>query len=126
MPSASPVRSSAVTIAARLACLSSFYRFLVRLDAVALNPCERVERPRVVPASPRGLSAEQIDRLFSVLPGSPSGLRDRAIILTLALTGRRRGEILGRRRATWCVRGEKFLYTYKGKRGKRELPPPVS
>ena len=33
---------------ARIACLSSFYRFLIRMDIVASNPYERLERPKVV------------------------------------------------------------------------------
>ncbi len=41
-------RPSSVTIGARIACLSSFYRFLIRMDIVASNPCERLERPKVV------------------------------------------------------------------------------
>jgi len=31
---------SSVTIGARLACLSSFYRFLIRMDIVSSNPCD--------------------------------------------------------------------------------------
>src|SRR5262245_13600005 len=37
---------SSTTVNARIACLSSYYRFLVRMDLVAFNPCERLERPR--------------------------------------------------------------------------------
>src|SRR3990172_7183834 len=87
-------KPAAVTIGARLACVSSFYRFLIRMKILTTNPCDQLERPRVSPSPPRGLSAEEIRRLLSVIPESPSGLRDRAIIVTLALTGRRRSEVL--------------------------------
>src|SRR2546427_1142439 len=83
---------STTTIAARIACLSSFYRFLIRMKAVAANPCEQLERPRPVQAPPRGLGAEEIRRLLAVIPDTPAGLRDRAIVLTLAPTGRTRAE----------------------------------
>ncbi len=86
---------SSVTIGARLACLSSFYRFLIRMKVVASNPCDAIERPRVIPSPARGLSAEQIRRLLDAIPNTPIGLRDRAIVLTLVLTGRRRAEVLG-------------------------------
>src|SRR4029079_3360192 len=33
---------SSVTIGARIACLSSFYRFLIRMAVVTRNPCKRV------------------------------------------------------------------------------------
>ncbi len=83
-----------VTIGARLACLSSFYRFLIRMKVVVSNPCEAIERPRVLPGIARGMSGEQIHKLLAVLPRTPVGLRDRAIILTLTFTGRRRAEVL--------------------------------
>src|SRR5208283_2257832 len=86
---------SAITIGARIACLSSFYRFLIRMELVQSNPCDKLERPKVSPSPPRGLSGEQIQKLLTVVPSTPSGLRDRAIILTLVLTGRRRAEVLG-------------------------------
>jgi site-specific recombinase XerD len=84
-----------VTIGARLACVSSYYRFLIRMKVVSSNPCDALDRPRVVQSTPRGLSAERIRRLLDVIPSTPIGLRDRAIILTLVLTGRRRAEVMG-------------------------------
>ncbi len=118
---------SSVTIGARLGCLSSFYRFLIRMKVVASNPCDALERPRVVPGSPRGLSGEQIQRLLTVLPTTPVGLRDRAIILTLTFTGRRRAEVLGMTAGSIVVE-DRIYYTYRGKggkTGKRELPAPA-
>ena len=117
---------SAVTIGARMACVSSFYRFLIRMGLVASNPCDQLERPRVSPSPPRGLTAEEIKRLLAAIPDTRVGLRDRAIILTLTLTGRRRAEVLGLRRGDiFCENGTAY-YTYRGKggkQGKRELAP---
>ena len=48
-------KPSSVTVAARIACLSSFYRFLIRMEMVTSNPCDKLERPRATPAPPRGL-----------------------------------------------------------------------
>lgn len=119
---------SQVTIGARLACLSSFYRFLIRMELVAANPCDQLERPRVSPSPPRGLSADEIRRLLAVTPPTPVGLRDRAIILTLVLTGRRRAEVLGLRVKDLIHEDGRVYYSYRGKggkRGKRELPEPA-
>ena len=80
---------SPVTTGARIACLSSFFRFLIRMDVVSRNPCDKLERPRTSTPPARGLSAEDVRRLLAVIPNTPQGLRDRAIILTLVLTGRR-------------------------------------
>jgi len=117
----------AITIGARLACISSFFRFLIRMKIVSSNPCDEIERPRPSPAPPRGLSAEEIRRLLAVIPETPEGLRDRAIVLTLVLTGRRRSEILDLTTGNLSMDGGLF-YTYRGKggkRAKRELPRPA-
>ncbi len=53
---------------------------------------------------------------------------DRALILTLALTGRRRSEVLGLRRGDLSEENGTVYYAYRGKggrRGKRELPRPA-
>jgi site-specific recombinase XerD len=119
---------SPTTINARIACLSSYYRFLVRMELVKSNPCERLERPRPRQASARGLSAEQIRRLLACIPGSPVGMRDRAIILTLVLTGRRRTEVLALKAGDIHEDAGRIVYSYRGKGGKtgqRELPRPA-
>ena len=119
---------SPVTIGARMACLSSFYRFLIRMDIVGTNPCDRLERPRTSTPPARGLSAEEVRRLLAVLPDTPPGLRDRAIILTLVLTGRRRAEVFRLSAGDLSFENDICFYAYAGKGGKtgrRELPRPV-
>jgi integrase len=119
---------SSVTIGARLACLSSFYRFLIRMDVVSSNPCDALERPRVQVAPPKGLTADDIRKLLAVIPETPVGLRDRAIILTLTLTGRRRVEVLNMTAGDLTQEDERIWYRYRGKgnkQGKRELPQPA-
>jgi site-specific recombinase XerD len=121
-------KPSSVTVAARIACLSSFYRFLIRMEMVTSNPCDKLERPRATPAPPRGLVATDIQRLLAVIPDTPVGLRDRAIILVLTLTGRRRSEVLGLKAGNLSPEGGAIYYTYRGKggkQGKRELPRPA-
>jgi integrase/recombinase XerC len=119
---------SSITIGARLACVSSFFRCLIRMKVVASNPCDALDRPRVIPGIARGLSAEQIRRLLEVIPtNTPVGLRDRAIVLTLIFTGRRREEVLRLKAGDIIEEGSTF-YSYRGKggkTGKRELPLPA-
>jgi site-specific recombinase XerD len=119
---------SRVTVGARIACLSSFYRFLIRMEVVSGNPCDALERPKTEPSQPRGLSASDIQRLLAVISNSRVGLRDRAIILTLTLTGRRRAEVMGLKAGNLIREGSTVQYTYRGKggkTGKRELPRPA-
>jgi len=117
-----------ITIGARVACLSSFYRFLIRMNVVASNPCDALERPKVTQGAARGLSGEQIHRLLDVVPATPVGLRDRAIILTLTFTGRRRAEVMDMTVGSIEVAGGTVFYSYRGKggkTGKRQLPQPA-
>ncbi len=88
------------------------------MKIVSVNPCDQLERPRASPAPPRGLSADEIRRLLAVISEIPSGLRDRAIIITLALTGRRRTEVLNLKAGDIIQTGG-LLYTYRGKGGKQ-------
>src|SRR5437868_4138557 len=64
---------SSVTVGARIACLSSFYRFLIRMGLLQANPCEALERPRTVPGVPKGMSADQIQKLLSVVTDTKTG-----------------------------------------------------
>src|SRR5436190_6603033 len=67
---------SATTIGARIACLSNYYRFLVRMELVASNPCEQLQRPTPKQAVARGLGASDLKRLLAILPETPVGMRD--------------------------------------------------
>jgi site-specific recombinase XerD len=119
---------SAATIGARLSCLSSFYRFLIRMEMATVNPCDAVERPKVQPSPPRGLSAGQVRQLLDAIPNTVKGRRDQAIVLTLVLTGRRRSEAINLRAGDIAIEDGKPFYTYRGKggkRGRRELPQPA-
>jgi site-specific recombinase XerD len=121
-------KPSSVTINARIACLSSFYRFLIRMSLMSSNPCDQLERPKATPAPPMGLTAADIKKLLEAIPETSVGLRDRAIILTLTLTGRRRTEVLNLKAGDLIRDGEIVLYGYRGKggkHGKREMPNPA-
>jgi len=127
-PGLSGKQPSSITIGARIACISSFFGFLIRMDIVQSNPCDKLQRPQSSPSTPRGLSGDQIHQLLKVVPDSPLGLRDRAIILTLVMTGRRRTEVIGMKAGNIVSDGDRVYYTYRGKGGKqghRELPRPA-
>lgn len=119
---------SAVTIGALTACLSSFYRFLIRMGTLMGNPCDALERPKIHPSPARGYTAADVRCLLAVIPDTIPGRRDRAIVLTLLLTGRRRSEVINLTAGNIIVEEETAFYTYRGKGGKtgrRELPLPA-
>jgi site-specific recombinase XerD len=119
---------SAATIGARIACLSSYYRFLIRMGLVATNPCDLVERPRHSPSPARGYSADEVKRLLAVVPDTVGGRRDRAILLVFILTGRRRSEVMSMTAGDIEIEAGTVFYRYRGKggkKGRRELPRPA-
>ena len=119
---------SSATVGARIACLSSYYRFLIRMNIATANPCDALERPRTVQSVARGLSADEVRRLLAVVPDTVAGRRDRALLLVFVLTGRRRAEVLGLTAGDISVEGDTAYYRYRGKggkRGRRELPQPA-
>jgi integrase/recombinase XerC len=119
---------SSATVGARIACLSSYFRFLIRMNIAASNPCDALERPRTVQSMARGLSADEVRRLLAVVPDTVAGRRDRALLLVFVLTGRRRTEVIDLTAGDISVEGETAFYAYRGKggkRGRRELPRPA-
>ncbi len=119
---------SSATVGARIACLSSYFRFLIRMNVAASNPCDALERPRTAQSVARGLSADEVRRLLAVVPDTVAGRRDRAMLLTFILTGRRRAEVIGLTAGDISIEGETAFYSYRGKggkRGRRELPRPA-
>ena len=119
---------SSATVGARIACLSSYFRFLIRMNVATANPCDALERPRSVQSVARGLSADEVRRLLGVVPDTVTGRRDRALLLVFVLTGRRRTEVIDLTAGNISVEGEAVYYSYRGKggkRGRRELPRPA-
>ena len=119
---------SSATVGARIACLSSYYRFLIRMNLATTNPSDALERPKAVQSVARGLSADEVRRLLAIVPDTVAGRRDRALLLTFVLTGRRRAEVIGLTAGDVSLEGETAYYSYRakgGKRGRRELPRPA-
>jgi integrase/recombinase XerC len=115
------------TIAVRLAAVSSFLDFLRRMGATSGNPALDVKRPRNKDPEPRGLTADEVRALLEATPDTPAGRRDRAIILTMVLTGLRRSEALGLRKADLTRNGAVYYRarTKGGVNRLRELPAPA-
>ena len=84
------------TIARRLSCLRSFFRFLCREGILTQNPAAVVPTPRQERRLPQFLDEAQVVRLLEAPPADRwQGLRDRAILETLYSTGMRVSELVG-------------------------------
>ncbi|HSA61177.1 MAG TPA: tyrosine recombinase XerC [Nitrospiraceae bacterium] len=86
----------ASSLARKLACLRSFYRFLVREGTAQKNPAEDIRSPKLPKPLPRVLTKDDANALME-FPGEESSLslRDRALLETLYSTGARVSEAVG-------------------------------
>jgi len=83
------------TIARRLACLRSFFRYCNREGLVESNPAKALRTPRAGKKLPHFLSTEQLAILLETpLANTWDGLRDRAILETLYSAGLRVAELV--------------------------------
>jgi integrase/recombinase XerC len=83
------------TIARRLACLRSFFRYGQREGLVTSNPAKALRTPRIGRKLPHFLSTEQVAALLEAPPANePLGLRDRAMLETMYSAGLRVAELV--------------------------------
>lgn len=88
-------RLSKRTVARRMACLRTYFRFLVREGLIARNPMSRLRSPKLDRSLPSVLSEAETARILEAPARNPEGLRDRAILETLYSTGMRVSELTG-------------------------------
>lgn len=83
------------SLARKLACLRSFYRYLVRVGQAAENPAEEVRAPKLPKHLPAVLTKDDASALMEFPPATDRhALRDRAILETLYSTGARVSELV--------------------------------
>lgn len=90
------------TMARRLACLRSFFRYCCREKITATNPAKALRTPRVGRKLPHFLTTEQVATLLEAPPANqPDGLRDRAILETMYSAGLRVAELVSLNVDNW-------------------------
>lgn len=89
-----PYRATSVVRA--LSSIRSFHRFLMREGEADRNPATAIVRPKLPRSLPRPISVDDVARLLAApAPGTPAGLRDRAVLETLYGAGLRVSELTG-------------------------------
>lgn len=111
------------TIARRLACLRSFFRYTTREGLTPNNPAKALRTPRVGRKLPNFLTTEDIVRLLNAPPANTAaGLRDRAILEVMYSAGLRVAELVGVNVEDWDR--DANILRIRGK-GKKERVTPV-
>lgn len=110
------------TIARRLACLRSLFRYCVREGMVTSNPAQALRTPRMGRKLPHLLTAEQIVKLLDAPPANEeAGIRDRAILETMYSAGLRVAELVGLNVADWDQDSD--VLRVRGKGRKERIAP---
>lgn len=120
---AARLRDSARSSTSRkLAALRAFFRWLAR-EGVADDPSEAVAAPKVPRLLPVHLSVDDLGRLLSAPdPGTPLGLRDRALLEMLYSSGLRAAECAG---LDWAALHEGLAVARVFGKGSKERVVPV-
>ncbi|MCS6294694.1 MAG: tyrosine recombinase XerC [Nitrospira sp.] len=112
------------SLARKLACLRSFFRYLIRVGRLAVNPAEDVRAPKLPKHLPHVLTKDDAGALMEFPRGEGyEGLRDRAILETLYSTGARVSELVGMNRED--ISRSEGVVRVRGK-GEKERVIPLS
>lgn len=110
------------TIARRLACLRSFFRYCAREKLVTSNPAKALRTPRTGRKLPSFLTTQQTVKLIEAPPtDEPSGLRDRAMLETMYSAGLRVAELVGLNLPDWDQ--DANVLRVRGKGRKERIAP---
>ncbi len=112
---------SGKSIQRALSALRSFYRYLLREQAVSRNPAAGVTAPRSARRLPRTLTADQAARLLALDARDPLMLRDRALLELLYSSGLRLSEAVNLDLAELDLAGGMVRVTGKGRKV-RDVP----
>jgi integrase/recombinase XerC len=109
------------SVARALACLRTYFGFLLAEGVVALNPAAAVPHPRGTNPTPEVADRYAIEELLEGFPDTLAGRRDRAAIELLYAAGLRVGELVGLDLAD--VRLSQRTLRVRGKGRKERLVP---
>jgi integrase/recombinase XerC len=92
---------SARSVARKVSSLRSFYRFMLREEAIVTNPMTRIQAPKVEKKLPVFIEERAMKELFATELGQPENktafetLQEHLILLTYYTTGMRLSELIG-------------------------------
>ncbi|MGI4870085.1 MAG: tyrosine-type recombinase/integrase [Janthinobacterium lividum] len=111
------------TVNRKVACLRSFFKFLLRERRIETNPMLRIKAPKMAQKLPEFVPEEALNRLLNSFEFEDSfaGARDQLVLETLYGTGIRLSELLGIADDDLDVAGRTVRVTGKG--NKQRLVP---
>ncbi|TGE14567.1 tyrosine-type recombinase/integrase [Hymenobacter elongatus] len=111
------------TVNRKIACLRSYYKFLLRTGVVTKNPMLRIKSPKVAKKLPDFVPEDSLNGLLNSFAFAPTfvGSRDQLILEMLYGTGIRLSELIGIKHEDLSLSGKTVRVTGKG--NKQRLVP---
>ncbi len=84
------------TVNRKVACLRSYYKFLLRIHGIEANPMLRIKAPKMAKKLPEFVPEESLNRLLNSFEFEPNfaGVRDQLVLEALYGTGIRLSELM--------------------------------
>ncbi len=82
------------TIARKIVSLRTFFDYLVMRKIISLNPCERIESPKLKKTLPKTLSVDEVNSLLDIKPKKPLDYRNKAMLELMYASGLRVSELI--------------------------------
>lgn len=116
---------SARSVNRKIACLQSFYKYLIKMGIVKNNPLQKIQRPKQSKKLPVFVDEQHMNRMmdqeFKINENDFSTVRDQVMLLLLYHCGIRRSELIGLK--TSDVDFVKGQIKVLGKRNKERIIP---
>ena len=77
-----------------LTVFNSFYKYLVFMDKIDVNPCDGIKAPKLEKKLPNYLTSDEIDKLFDLRLTKPIDYRNKALLEVIYATGARISEVI--------------------------------
>ena len=90
----SDIQEKDKTISRKIVSIRTFFDYLMRDNVINVNPCEKIESPKVKKTLPKTLSEEDIDKLLSIKPKTALEYRNKAMIELMYASGLRVSELV--------------------------------
>lgn len=88
-------KESDKTIARKIVSIRTFFDYLTREKKISVNPCERIESPKLKKSLPKTLSVEEVSKLLDFHPKTALEYRNQAMLELMYAAGLRVSELVG-------------------------------
>lgn len=112
---------SSKTKARYLTAINNFYKYLIEIKAITINPCEGIKMPKIEKKLPEYLTIEEVDNLLDIRTSSAYDQRNKAMLEVLYATGMRISELCNLTTSNLFL--EDKLIKVMGKGSKERLVP---